>query len=65
MTPIRQAVRSARAKIIGGEELSGILDDTRQFTPDVICGHRLGRRDRQAARRASPIWPTTTTSKSR
>ncbi len=36
MTPIRRAVRSARPKIIGGEELSGILDDTRQFSPDVI-----------------------------
>ena len=36
MTPIRHAVRSARPKIIGGKELSGILDDTRQFTPDVI-----------------------------
>ncbi len=36
MTPIRRAVRGARPKIIGGEELSGILDDTRQFTPDVI-----------------------------
>ena len=36
MTPIRRAVRSARPKIIAGEELSGILDDTRQFTPDVI-----------------------------
>ena len=36
MHPIRRAVRSVRPKIIGGEELSGILDDTRQFTPDVI-----------------------------
>jgi type IV pilus assembly protein PilC len=36
MSPIRRAVRSARPKIIAGEELSGILDDTRQFTPDVI-----------------------------
>ena len=36
MNPIRRAVRSARPKIIGGEELSGVLDDTRQFTPDVI-----------------------------
>jgi type IV pilus assembly protein PilC len=36
MTPIRRAVRAARPKIIGGEELSGILDDTRQFSPDVI-----------------------------
>jgi type IV pilus assembly protein PilC len=37
MSPIRRAVRSARPKIIAGEELSGILDDTRQFTPDVIA----------------------------
>ena len=36
MTPIRQAVRSARPKIISGRELSGILDDTGQFSPDVI-----------------------------
>jgi type II secretory pathway component PulF len=36
MTPIRQAVRSARPKIVAGRELSGILDDTRQFNPDVI-----------------------------
>ena len=36
MTPIRRAVRQARPKIVGGEELSGVLDDTRQFTPDVI-----------------------------
>ena len=36
MNPIRSAVRSARRKIVGGEELSGVLDDTRQFTPDVI-----------------------------
>ena len=37
MTPIRHAVRSARAKIIEGKELSGILDRTRQFSPDVIA----------------------------
>jgi type IV pilus assembly protein PilC len=36
MTPIRQAVRSARPKIVAGKELSEILDDSRQFTPDVI-----------------------------
>ena len=36
MTPIRRAVRSARPKIIAGRELSEILDDTRQFSPDVI-----------------------------
>jgi type II secretory pathway component PulF len=37
MTPIRRAVRSARPKIMAGKELSGILDDTRQFSPDVIA----------------------------
>ena len=36
MSPIRRAVRSARPKIIAGKELSGILDDTGQFSPDVI-----------------------------
>jgi type II secretory pathway component PulF len=37
MTPIRQAVRSARASIVEGKELSGVLDRTRQFSPDVIA----------------------------
>jgi len=37
MTPIRQAVRSTREKIIEGMELSGVLDRTRQFSPDVIA----------------------------
>jgi type IV pilus assembly protein PilC len=37
MTPIRQAVRSTREKIIEGKELSGVLDRTRQFSPDVIA----------------------------
>jgi type IV pilus assembly protein PilC len=37
MTPIRQAVRSTRQKIIEGKELSGVLDRTRQFSPDVIA----------------------------
>ncbi len=37
MTPMRQAVRSARPQIIAGRELSEILDRTRQFTPDVIA----------------------------
>jgi type IV pilus assembly protein PilC len=37
MTPIRQAVRSTRGSIIEGKELSGILDRTRQFSPDVIA----------------------------
>jgi type II secretory pathway component PulF len=37
MTPIRRAVRAARAKIISGRELSGVLDDTNQFAPDVIA----------------------------
>ncbi len=36
MSPIRRAVRSARAKIIGGQELSRILDESHQFYPDVI-----------------------------
>jgi type IV pilus assembly protein PilC len=36
MTPIRRAVRSARPQIIAGKELSEILDDSRQFSPDVI-----------------------------
>ncbi|HEX3447548.1 MAG TPA: type II secretion system F family protein [Isosphaeraceae bacterium] len=37
MTPIRQAVRSTREQIIEGKELSGVLDRTRQFSPDVIA----------------------------
>ncbi len=37
MTPIRRAVRNARNKIIGGRELSGILDESHQFSPDVIA----------------------------
>ena len=37
MTPIRHAVRSARNKVIGGRELSGILDESHQFSADVIA----------------------------
>jgi type II secretory pathway component PulF len=37
MSPIRRAVQSARAKIIGGKELSTILDESHQFYPDVIA----------------------------
>ncbi len=37
MSPIRGAVRSARSKIIGGKELSRILDESHQFYPDVIA----------------------------
>jgi len=37
MSPIRRAVRSARPKIVGGKELSAILDESRQFYPDVIA----------------------------
>ncbi len=37
MTPMRQAVRSARPQIIAGRELSDILHRSRQFTPDVIA----------------------------
>jgi type II secretory pathway component PulF len=37
MTPIRNAVKSTRAKIIEGKELSSVLDRTRQFSPDVIA----------------------------
>jgi type II secretory pathway component PulF len=42
MSPIRRAVRAARAKIIAGNELSGILDETHQFYPDVIAIVRSG-----------------------
>ena len=49
MTPIRQAVRSARPKIISGRELSGILDDTAAVQSRCDFRDRLGRRDRQAA----------------
>ncbi len=37
MSPIRRSVRSARAKIVGGKELSEILDESHQFYPDVIA----------------------------
>lgn len=37
MTPIRRAVRKAKAKVIGGMELSRILDESHQFYPDVIA----------------------------
>ena len=37
MTPIRRAVRSARAKIMAGEELSTTLERSRQFSHDVIA----------------------------
>ncbi len=37
MTPIRNAVRDSREKIMAGSELSKTLDRTRQFTPDVIA----------------------------
>jgi len=37
MSPIRNAVRASRQEIVGGKELSGILDRSRQFTPDVIA----------------------------
>ncbi len=37
MSPIRQAVRSSREKIMAGKELSATLDRTRQFSPDVIA----------------------------
>lgn len=37
MSPIRRAVRSSREQIMAGQELSGTLDRTRQFTPDVIA----------------------------
>jgi type II secretory pathway component PulF len=36
MSPIRGAVRSARAKIVGGKELSEILEESHQFFPDVV-----------------------------
>jgi type II secretory pathway component PulF len=37
MSPIQQAVRSSRAEIMAGKELSGVLSRSRQFTPDVIA----------------------------
>ena len=36
MTPIRRPSARPVPKIIAGKELSGVLDRTRQFTPDVI-----------------------------
>jgi len=42
MSPIRRAVRSARGEIVAGKELSGILDSTRQFSPDVIAVIQTG-----------------------
>jgi type IV pilus assembly protein PilC len=37
MTPIQQAVRSARPQVIAGKDLSEVLSRSRQFTPDVIA----------------------------
>jgi type II secretory pathway component PulF len=37
MSPISQAVRSSRDKIMAGKELSATLERTRQFSPDVIA----------------------------
>jgi len=37
MSPIRRAVRAARSQIVGGRELSRILDESHQFYPDVIA----------------------------
>jgi type II secretory pathway component PulF len=37
MTPIRQAVRAAKEKVLGGGELSTTLAVSRQFSPDVIA----------------------------
>ncbi len=37
MTPIRNAVRDSREKVMAGSELSKTLDRTRQFMPDVIA----------------------------
>lgn len=37
MTPIRNAVRAAKEKVLAGRELSETLDASRQFSPDVIA----------------------------
>jgi type II secretory pathway component PulF len=37
MTPISQAIRNAREKVIQGRELSVALADSRQFSPDVLA----------------------------
>jgi type II secretory pathway component PulF len=37
MSPIRQAVRQSRDKIMAGKDLSATLAETRQFAPDVIA----------------------------
>jgi type II secretory pathway component PulF len=37
MTPIRNAVRSVKDKVLAGRDLSSTLDATRQFSPDVIA----------------------------
>lgn len=42
MTPIRNSIRKARAKIIAGRELSTILAESNQFFPDVLAVVRSG-----------------------
>jgi type II secretory pathway component PulF len=37
MTSIKNAVRSARQKVLDGQDLSSTLDATHQFSPDVIA----------------------------
>jgi type II secretory pathway component PulF len=37
MSPIRRAVRAGRAKIVSGKDLSTVIDETRQFAPDVVA----------------------------
>ena len=37
MSPIRQAVRSSRAEVLTGKDLSATLSRSRQFYPDVIA----------------------------
>ena len=37
MTPIRNAVRAAKEKVMAGRDLSETLDRSHQFSPDVIA----------------------------
>ncbi len=37
MDPIRKAVRGSKEKVLAGKELSATLDDSGQFSPDVIA----------------------------
>ena len=64
MTPISQAVRAAKDKVMQGKELSAALRPPASFPPTSSrCFRPVRKRGRSP--KASTTWPTTTRSKSR